>query len=123
MRAVMVERSVLRATPHPVLLPTGEGTQDPHASIPASPLLWGEGQGEGSLIEVIVQRHPARHPTVLDLRGEPCERLEGSAVLLRSHREDVPQRASCETAVKNGLLRMRMEQVHPSSFNCPEMDH
>ena len=36
-------------SPHPVLLPMGEGTPEQGAAIAtASPLPWGEGQGEGS---------------------------------------------------------------------------
>ncbi len=37
-----------RITPHPVLLPMGEGTPELSAAeILAFPLPWGEGQGEG----------------------------------------------------------------------------
>ena len=65
-------------------------------------------------------------PTALILRSEPRERLEGCPVLRRSRRDAVPPHASFETAVTEGLLRMRatgVARVSPMSFNCPEMDH
>ena len=41
------EGTASNSTPHPVPLPKGEGTKEPLPMGPASPLPWGEGQGEG----------------------------------------------------------------------------
>ena len=61
-----------RISPHPVLLPMGEGTPElPAAEIPASPLPWGEGQGEGSELRVCANRLP--NTTCFAIPGKSAE--------------------------------------------------
>ena len=61
-----------RISPHPVLLPMGEGTPElPAAEILASPLPWGEGQGEGSELRVCANRLP--NTTCFAIPGKSAE--------------------------------------------------
>ncbi len=61
-----------RISPHPVLLPMGEGTPElPAAEILASPLPRGEGQGEGSELRVCANRLP--NTTCFAVPGKSAE--------------------------------------------------